>query len=100
VCAHSLIFRLPNLAVINHSSLSSCLPGVRPCETKGTPAVYPAGWGFLAPVKMIFEAAAGRPQFVARDVAPSFYPELIGVWRSVEPCWAVVAAVRGAEPSV
>jgi hypothetical protein len=34
------------------------------------------------------------------DVAPNFYPGLIGVWRSVVPCWAVVAAVRGAEPSV
>ena len=35
-----------------------------------------------------------------RDVAPSFYPATIGVWSSVMPCWAVVAAVRGAKPSV
>ena len=34
------------------------------------------------------------------DVAPSFYPATIGVWSSVMPCWAVVAAVRGAKPSV
>ena len=34
------------------------------------------------------------------DVAPSFYPAAIGLWRSVWPSWAVVAAVRGAEPSV
>jgi hypothetical protein len=34
------------------------------------------------------------------DVAPNFYPATIGVWRSVIPCWAVMAAVRGAEPSV
>jgi uncharacterized protein len=33
------------------------------------------------------------------DVAPNFYPVAIGVGRSVMPCWAVVAAVRGAEPS-
>jgi hypothetical protein len=32
-------------------------------------------------------------------VAPNFYPVAIGVWRSIMPCWAVVAAVRGAEPS-
>ena len=36
----------------------------------------------------------------ACDVAPSFYPATIGVWSSVMPCWAVVAAVRGAKPSV
>jgi hypothetical protein len=34
------------------------------------------------------------------DVAPNFYPAAIGVWSSVMPCWAVVAAIRGAEPSV
>ena len=34
------------------------------------------------------------------DVAPSFYPATIGVWSSVMPCWAVVAAARGAKPSV
>ena len=34
------------------------------------------------------------------DVAPNFYPSTIGVWTSVMPCWAVVAAVREAEPSV
>jgi hypothetical protein len=34
------------------------------------------------------------------DVAPNFYPTAIGVWRSVMPSWAVMAAVRGAEPSV
>jgi Predicted membrane protein (DUF2142) len=34
------------------------------------------------------------------DVAPNFYPAAIGVWRSVIPSWAVMAAVRGAEPSV
>ena len=34
------------------------------------------------------------------DVAPSFYRATIGVWSSVMPCWAVVAAVRGAKPSV
>jgi hypothetical protein len=36
----------------------------------------------------------------APDVAPSFYPARGGVWRSIMPCWAAVAAVRGAEPSV
>ena len=36
----------------------------------------------------------------ADDVAPNFYPATIGVWSSVMPCWAVVAAVRGAKPSV
>ena len=34
------------------------------------------------------------------DVAPNFYPAAIGVWTFVMPCWAVVAAGRGAEPSV
>src|SRR5262245_30109107 len=34
------------------------------------------------------------------DVAPNFYPAAIGVWPSVVPGWAVMAAVRGAEPSV
>jgi hypothetical protein len=34
------------------------------------------------------------------DVAPSFYPAAIGVWRSTLPSWAVMTAVRGAEPSV
>jgi ABC-type uncharacterized transport system substrate-binding protein len=34
------------------------------------------------------------------DVAPKFYPAAIGVWRSTLPSWAVVTAVRGAEPSV
>jgi hypothetical protein len=33
------------------------------------------------------------------DVAPFSYPIGIGVWGSVLPCWAVMAAVRGAEPS-
>jgi hypothetical protein len=32
------------------------------------------------------------------DVAPNFYPAAIGVWR-VLPCWAVMVAGRGAEPS-
>jgi len=34
------------------------------------------------------------------DVAPMFYPAAIGVWRSTLPSWAVMTAVRGAEPSV
>jgi hypothetical protein len=34
----------------------------------------------------------------AVDVAPNFYPAGTGVWQ-VMPCWAVMAAVRGAEPS-
>jgi hypothetical protein len=34
------------------------------------------------------------------DVAPNFYPAAIGAWTLVMPCWAVVAAGRGAEPSV
>jgi len=34
------------------------------------------------------------------DVAPNFYPAAIGVWPSVMPGWAAMAAVRGAEPSV
>ena len=34
------------------------------------------------------------------DVAPNFYPAAIGVWPSSMPCWAVMAAVRGVEPSV
>jgi hypothetical protein len=38
--------------------------------------------------------------FVRFDVAPDFYPAAIGVWRSVMPSWAVMAAVREAEPSV
>jgi hypothetical protein len=38
--------------------------------------------------------------FSTSDVAPNFYPAAIGVWTLVMPCWAVVAAVRGAEPSV
>jgi hypothetical protein len=33
-------------------------------------------------------------------VASNFYPVLIGVWRSVMPCWAVVVAVREVEPSM
>src|SRR5438445_9184773 len=37
---------------------------------------------------------------VESDVAPNFYPTVIGVWGSVMPCWAVMAAVRGAEPSL
>ena len=40
------------------------------------------------------------PVLTHLDVAPSFYPATIGVWSSVMPCWAVVAAVRGAKPSV
>ena len=34
------------------------------------------------------------------DVAPKFHPVAIGVWRSALPCWVVMTAVRGAEPSV
>ena len=34
------------------------------------------------------------------DVAPNLYPAAIGVWRSVMPSWAVMAAVCEAEPSV
>jgi len=34
------------------------------------------------------------------DVAPNSYPAAIGVWRSTLPIWAVMAAVREAEPSV
>ena len=37
---------------------------------------------------------------IGGDVAPNFYPVAIEVWSSVMPCWAVVAAIRGAEPSV
>jgi hypothetical protein len=37
---------------------------------------------------------------MAIDVAPNHYPAAIGVWTFVMPCWAFVAAVRGAEPSV
>ena len=37
-------------------------------------------------------------RLTATDVAPNFYPVGTGVWR-VMPCWAVMAAVRGAEPS-
>ena len=48
------------------------------------------GWFYLSTVLDDF----------SRDVAPSFYPATIGVWSSVMPCWAVVAAVRGAKPSV
>jgi hypothetical protein len=44
------------------------------------------------------------PQLVtfngSSDAAPFFYPLGIGVWWSVMPRWAVVAAVRCAEPSV
>ena len=43
---------------------------------------------------------AGRLRCGQSDVAPNFYPAAIGVWSSVMPCWAVVAAVRGAKPSV
>jgi hypothetical protein len=32
-------------------------------------------------------------------LAPKFYPVTIGVGRSVMPCWAVMTAIRGAEPS-
>jgi hypothetical protein len=39
-------------------------------------------------------------KFRPDDVAPKFYPVAIGVWRSALPCWAVMTAVRGAEPSV
>jgi hypothetical protein len=43
----------------------------------------------------------GKNSFhIVGDVAPSFYPTAIGVWWSALPSWAVVAAVRGAEPSV
>jgi hypothetical protein len=38
-------------------------------------------------------------RIASSDVAPNFYPVAIGVWRSIMTCWAVVAAVRGAEPS-
>src|SRR5215475_2968918 len=38
--------------------------------------------------------------WIPYDVAPSFYPAAIGVWRSTLPSWAVMTAVRGAEPSV
>ena len=41
-----------------------------------------------------------RPLALERDAAPFFYPLGIGVWWSVMPRWAVVAAVRCAEPSV
>jgi len=34
------------------------------------------------------------------DVAPNLYPAAIGVWPSVTSGWAVMVAVRGAEPSV
>jgi hypothetical protein len=40
------------------------------------------------------------PDCKAPDVAPNFYPAAIGVWPSVVPGWAVMAAVRGAEPSM
>jgi hypothetical protein len=45
------------------------------------------------------EITRGFSTPVGDDVAPNFYPVAIGVWRSIMPCWAVVAAVRGAEPS-
>jgi hypothetical protein len=32
-------------------------------------------------------------------IAPESYPVVIGVGHSTLPCWAVMAAVRGAEPS-
>ena len=41
-----------------------------------------------------------RRSRVTGDVAPKFYPAAIGVWRSTLPSWAVMAAVRGAAPSV
>jgi hypothetical protein len=34
------------------------------------------------------------------DAAPKFYPVTIGIGRSVMPCCALIAAIRGAEPSV
>jgi hypothetical protein len=37
---------------------------------------------------------------MALEPAPKFYPVTIGIGRSVMPCWAVMAAIRGAEPSV
>jgi hypothetical protein len=46
------------------------------------------------------DLAGDRVCCVSSDVAPNFYPAAIGVWRSVIPSWAVMAAVRGAEPSV
>ena len=36
---------------------------------------------------------------VTHDVAPKFYPAGTGVWRVKPSCAAVMAAVRGAEPS-
>ena len=47
-----------------------------------------------------FEIAFQPRKLFEDDVAPNFYPVAIGVWSSVMPCWAVVAAIRGAEPSV
>ena len=47
-------------------------------------------------VLRVFAASRSR----RGDVAPSFYPAAIGVWRSTLPSWVVMAAVRGAEPSV
>ena len=44
------------------------------------------------------EVGPGAIIFRYRDVAPNFYPAAIRVWR-VLPCWAVMAAGRGAEPS-
>ena len=45
-------------------------------------------------------ATVQRLEVITGDVAPYSYPFAIGVRPSVLPSWAVVAAVRGAEPSV
>jgi hypothetical protein len=46
------------------------------------------------------DALHGDVASMSDDVAPNFYPAAIGVWRSVMPSWAVMAAVCEAEPSV
>jgi hypothetical protein len=44
--------------------------------------------------------ASPRTNTISSDIAPNFYPAAIGVWPSVTFGWAVMVAVRGAEPSV
>jgi hypothetical protein len=68
-------------------------------------------WGDLPPpmkeaikkFRTQLNAAIDSVEFVKRlleDVAPNSYSIGIGVWGLILPSWAVMAAVRRAEPSV
>ena len=83
----------------NYSSADTVIPVISDCAV-----VLDSPWLYRrAQMALYLESSSLKLTCNTRmrpDVAPNFYPAAIGVWPSVVPGWAVMAAVRGAEPSV